>query len=261
MTSLLERYGLQSLTSWASDAIIRGLSPEEIELQLRDRAEFKSRFPAIEAREKAGLPPLSADEYLSFENTISQMSRVFGMTITKSQTDTMLSNNVSAVEAQDRLTLAARAVFEEPAETRVALDRLYGITTGDLMNYWLDPKKTLPILQRRFAAADIAGSAQAAGYLQLSAIQAERLYEGGVTEDTARGAFGELVRAEELFESVDQTEQDIGLDQQLELLTGNQELAQQVERRGERRAARFQEGGTFATGRTGLAGLGSANQR
>lgn len=259
LTALLNRYGLGSLAGWASEAIVSGLGAEEIEFQLRERPEFKARFPAITAREKAGLPPVSVDEYLAYEQSLSQMGRAFGVTLTKAQTDAALGANVSVAEMQERVGIAATAVYQSPPEVRAALSRLYGIGTGDLVNYWLDPKQTAPVLQRKFVAAQIAAEAERVGFAaQLSAEQAESLGEAGVTADAARGGFGQLVEAAELFEAVDETEQDIGVDDQLSLLTGNVDLARQVERRGERRAARFQEGGGFATGRQGVGGLGSA---
>lgn len=261
LTALLQRYGLQSLTTWASDAIIRGLSAEEIELQIRDRPEFKARFPAIFDREKVGLPALSVDEYLAYEQFASQAASAFGVTLTKQEVDSLLSADVSTAELEDRIGIAAQAVYQEAPEVRDALQRLYGIGAGDLVKYWLDPKKEAPVLQRRFAAASIAGEASRVGFdYQLSAAQAETLFEAGLTADEATGAFGQLIEAEELFQSVDQTEQDIGLDQQLQLISGNQDVASQVERRAQKRVARFQEGGSFASGREGLAGLGSANR-
>jgi hypothetical protein len=261
MTALLARYGLQSLTSWASDAIIRGLSSEEIELQLRDRVEFKSRFPSIAAREAAGLPPLSVDEYLTYETAASQLANAFGITITRDQVNAALAQDISVAELEDRASMAAIAVYQSRPEFREQLQRLYGVTTGDLVSYWLDPKTTAQDLQRRFAVSQIAAEAQTSGFRSnLTAAQGTQLFEAGLTGEQARAGFGELVSAEELFESVDQTETDIDIESQLSLLTGNEELAQTVERRGAKRAAKFQEGGGFSTGETGIRGLGSANQ-
>jgi hypothetical protein len=159
---------------------------------------------------------------------------------------------------EDRLGLAAQAVHMSSPELRSELQRLYGITAGDLTRYWLDPTKEAPVLQRRFAAASISEQAQRTGFEQLTAEQSEGLVQRGLSPDRAVEAFDTLVRSRELFEAVDVSERDIGIADQLELLTGDTELTEEVEKRAEKRVAKFQEGGEFATGRTGVAGLGRA---
>jgi hypothetical protein len=259
--ALLNQYGLGSLTGWASSVIINNLSPEEFELELFKRPEFHQRFPAIKAREKAGLPPLSVDEYLSYESFASQAANAFGVTLTKDEVSGMLSADISTAELEDRLGIAAQAVYQTNQVVRDELSRLYDIGVGDLVKYWLDPKKEAPLLQRRWAAASISAEAKRAGFrTDLAHHEAEALFAAGMDPAAARESFGELVANEELFESVDETEEDISLRDQLQLITGNQDVAQEVERRAAKRVARFQEGGGFATGQGGLAGLGSANR-
>lgn len=257
----LRRLGLSDLSTWAKNALINGASEAEIMVDIENQPAFKQRFWMIEARRKAGLPEFSPAQVLDYEATASEMAKAFGITITQQQVGELIANDVSVAELEDRVGIAASAVFQVPPEVRSELQRFYGIGTGDLTEYWLDPKKKAPELQRRFAAAQIAGEAQRTGFdEQLSAAQAESLFEAGMDVQSARQAFGQLVQADELFEAVDVTEQDIGLEGQLRLITGDTDVAQEVQRRGERRAARFQEGGGFATGEEGLAGLGSANQ-
>jgi len=256
----LERYGLSSLGPWLSTAIITGMSEDQLMLELYERPEFKTRFPAIEARRKAGLSPISIDEYLEYEAVQRSAAKSLGVDISTDDINALLANDVSAKEAQDRLTLAARAVYRTDQFTRDKLASLYGITTGDLVRYWLDPKKEAPVLERRFATSMIAGEALRSGFqADLSTDQLEYLYNRGVTGENAADAFGKLVQSAELFEAVDTTEQDIGVEGQLKVLTGDASLAGQVATRGERRAARFQEGGGFGTWSTGVSGLGSAN--
>src|SRR5690606_32917946 len=260
MSKMLDRYGLGELGSWLSQRITAGASPEQIELELYDRPEFIKRFPAIRIRGRDGLPPLSVDEYLAYEAQATTIARAYGVSISQSQINDLLAGNVSMAEAQDRLDLASRAALQSDSKTRAELNRIYGVTTGDLINFWLDPKETSVGLQRKFATAQISGEAKRAGFDQdLSRGQLGYLVNRGMTPDQATSAFGQLVESEELFQSTDVTEDEIGIDDQLSILTGDQNLTEKVERRGERRFARFQEGGAFSTGRSGVAGLGSAN--
>lgn len=259
LKAMLTRYGLESLAPWLSEMITSNAPMEEIELQLYDRPEFITRFPAIRRRGRDGLPPLSVEEYLAYENQMSQVSRAYGISVDKTQVDALISLNVSAAEAEDRVGIAARAVYQTDQTTRAALSRLYGIETGDLINYWLNPRETMPVLQRKFVTGQIAGEAQRVGFSQqLTAGQAGYLYEQGVTGETATEAFGKLVESESLFQASDRTEADIGVDEQLKLVAGDARVAEEVEKRAGKRVAAFEGGGSFAAGKTGLAGLGSA---
>lgn len=261
LSKVLDQYGLSSLKGWASGLITNGISEDEIALQMYERPEFKKRFPAIDARRKAGLAPISPSEYLAYENTVRQAAKGFGVNITQDEINRALVADVSAQEQQERLGMAARAVYQSDRHTRSELERLYGITSQDLVRYWLNPKEQLPALERRFVTAHISGEAQRAGFdTQLQQSQLEYLYGRGMTGEGAAESFGALVENQELFEAVDQTEEDIGVDTQLKLITGDKDVEKEVEKRAQKRVAPFQQGGGFATGQTGVSGLGSANR-
>jgi hypothetical protein len=260
MSQLLERYGLGGLAPWLSGHIVNGTPIEEIELELYDRPEFINRFPAIRIRGRDGKPPLSVEEYLAYENSSRAMAKSFGVDITQEEINGSLVEEVSVQELQERFTIASKAVYQTDAATRQELQERYGIGIGDLTRYWLDPKKELPALQRRFVQADIAGTAVRTGYnRELSEDNLGTLYDRGVTAENAGQGFATLVQAEQLFGSADDTENDITVEDQLSLLTGDANVAGEVEKRGQKRAAKFQEGGGFSTGNTGVAGLGKAS--
>jgi hypothetical protein len=260
LKKMLTQYGLADLIPWASLQLIAGASEDEIALSLYDQPSFKARFPAIHARQKGGYPPLSVDEYLSYENTLNQVAKSYGVTLSKERVDALLARNVSVNEADERLGMVAQVVYRSDSTTRDRLSALYGIGVGDQISYFLNPREELPKLQRRFVSADIAASATRAGYNQaLTSGQAEFLYERGMTGEAATEAFGVLVKNEELFEAVDDTESDIGVDDQLRAISGDTDLTQEVERRAAKRRSPFEAGGGFATGDRGIAGLGSAS--
>lgn len=259
LKQMLERYGLGSLAPWLSNKVMQGASLEEIELELYDRPEFRLRFPAIRTRGQNGLPPLSVDEYLAYEQQATQVARAYGVEISQKQMNDLLAGNVSIAETQERLDLASRAALQSDSKTRQELNRIYGVTTADLVSFWLDPKETLVGLQRKYATSAISGEAKRAGFeTDLTRQQLGYLVNRGMQPEQASQAFGALVQSEELFASTDMTEEEIGVEDQLALITGDERVAGEVEKRAERRGARFQEGGGFATGRTGVAGLGSA---
>lgn len=259
LNEVLKRYGLESLTGWASRAVINGWSPEQIMLELYQRPEFKTRFAGMFMRESAGLPPMSVNEYLSYEQTVTSLASTIGMQITKDEMDNMIGNDVSPVEAEKRIGIAATALYEADAETKGELTRLFGMTQGQMAKYWMDPKKELPILQQQYRMGEIAGAALRSGYNQLTGAQAQRLAEAGLTRDAAAQGLGQLATMGELFNPLDMGEVGITQDEQIEFLAGNAKVGQEVEQRSAKRKAEFDAGGGFATGDTGFA-VGTSGQ-
>lgn len=253
MTAILKRYGLEDLTQWASEAIIGGMSQDEVLLSMYEQPTFKTRFAGIFAREAAGLPPISIDDYLAFESTVTSLASTWGMTLTKAEMDGFISNDVSAREVEQRFTIAATAVYEDGPEIKSELERLFGIGQEQLMRFWMNPKSELGNLQQKYRMGEIAGASLRTGFGQLSLNQAQRLQEAGVTRDQALTGFGELASMSELFDSLDSGEDAITIDEQLGVLTGDAASMQKVEERSQRRQAEFQGSGGFATNEQGFA--------
>jgi hypothetical protein len=260
LNRVLNDYGLGSLGKTVQRWLIEGLSEDEITQRIRETNEFKQRFPAIEERRKKGLPALSPGEYVAYERNVAQLMRAAGLPrgFYDSTEDftRFLTNDVSLAELGDRVTLAANAAFKMPAEDRAALER-WGLGPGDMTAFWLDPDKAQPLLERRFAAAQLAGTASRSGFGALNERTATGLATLGVTQEEAERGFGTLVDSRELFGSLDRGEDRIGQDVQLGAAFGGSANAQRrIEQRRRRRQAQFESGGGFASGQTGLVGLG-----
>jgi hypothetical protein len=254
----LERYGLGSLAPWLSEMIIANTSPEELELQLFQRPEFKQRFPAIELRRLAGLPPISIEEYLSYENTVRNLSTMWDIPVDQDEINSLISLNVSAAELEQRFGIAVGVVYEAPAEDREEFMRLYNVSAGQMAKYWMDPAAELGKLQQQYVASRIAGSAVRAGFGPIDREQAERLGSIGITPEAATQGFGELYRNRELFSPINMVEDEITRDEQLELLAGDAQITEDVQKRQSTRLAEFGGGGEFAAGGEGFKGAGSA---
>lgn len=259
----LSQYGLpDSLAAWAWSEIQAGKGNAEILLDLRQRPEFKARFPAIDAREKAGLPPLSPAEYVSYEQTAAQMFRAAGLPegFYDSPDDftKFLTNDVSVKELSDRVDLARQAAFQAPQEVRDALRRI-GVGDGDMTAYFLDETRAVPLLQRNLAAAGIAGAARRTG-VGTSLEQDFRLADLGVSAEQAQAGFSALGQQRELFTPLaGHAEDAITLDEQLgAAFEGNSDAARKIERRRRSRVAEFQGGGSYAAGARGVSAFGSA---
>jgi len=255
----LTRSGLAGLIPWASGMLTSGASEDEILLDMENQPAFRTRFWMIFTRSNNGWSPISVQEVLEYESTMEAAASALGLQVTRQEMGQWIADDKSVSEMQDRMGIAATVVHMSSPELRAQLDRLYGVTTGDLTRYWLNPKEQAPILQRRFVAAQVAEMASRTGWGQLSASQAEDLVTRGTDPNAALEGFGTLVHTKELFSGIEPTEEDIDVEDQLELISGNEALSEQVKTRGEKRAAKFQEGGGFASGEEGLGGLGSSS--
>lgn len=262
MTQTLRRYGLTDLTNWVKTKMVYGSSEEEILFELYDQPAFVKRFPAIKARQKANLPPISVDDYLSYEQAAQELTRVWGFDISKTQVDALLTKGVSAQELEGRVNIAASAVFEAAPETRTELRRLFnaGISGGDVMKYWMDPKRTMGELQQKYRMGEIAGAALRTGYGQVDLSVAEQLAGAGLDEGAAIEGFSTLARMRNLFQPIHGGESVISQQEQVDFLAGDVDAARDVERRVRQRLATFRGRGGFGVGgegfTTGVAGSG-----
>ena len=254
LTEMLKRYGLQSLTQWATDAIVNGLSEAELEVELFKRPEFKSRFAGIFMLEATGEPPISIDEYLAFETTAHALATMWGVKLSKSEVDNLIGNNVSNVELQARFDLAAEAMFESDDESITELRRMNPLVGhGELIRYFMNPKEEFGKMQASWRQAQIAGAALRTGWGRLTDIQAQRLQEVGLDKNSATEGFTRLAEMDEIFEDFGPEDEEIGADVQVEALAGSVEAQETIERKQRKRIAEFEGGGGFAAGRQGFA--------
>ncbi len=260
----LGQYGLSGLSSFVWEQIVGGKSQAEVLRDIRKTPEFRQRFPAIEAREKAGLTPLSPGEYVAYEKQARQTFRAAGLPegFYDSNEDftRFLERDVSMSELADRVALASTAAYNTPADVRRELER-FGLRGGDLTAFFLDPAAAQPVLERKYGAARLSANAGRTGFGSLTEGEATDLFQSGVTEAAAQEGFGELAANRELFGSLDLGENVIDRGEQIGAqFKGNAAAQQRIQNRKRRRQSQFEGGGSFATGQGGVVGLGSAPQ-
>lgn len=260
----LDQYGLGSMADWAWKEIQQGRTNNEILADLRQTPEFQQAFPEIAARQKAGLPPVSPGEIVSYRNSAQQMMRAAGLPpgFWDSPTDfaSLIAKNVSLNELSQRVQLAQQAANEVPQEVRDILATKYGLDQGHLAAVFLDPDRAEPVLLRDFHAAQIGAAASRTGFGQTTMGQNERLADLGVSEAQAQQGFSALAQSKELMGSLPgENTTGISADEQLAAAFGGDAGAQQeIERRRQQRIAAFAGGGQFATSNQGFTGIGAA---
>jgi hypothetical protein len=256
----LDQYGLGALADFAWSEYLAGASMEQIMLDIRDRPEYKQRFPAMEQLASSG-EAITEAAYIDYEKTVRGLLQQYG--ITPGLYDTpegiadLLTNRVSASEVNSRLQLAAANAYSAPAEVRDAFFSEYGGQPGDLVSYYLDPDRAAPLIQQQWQAARVMGAATQER-LSLQRAEAERLAANGVTFEQARAGFGQVRSLAPLTtgpgERIDQSEL-------IDATFGGADAAKKLARVQNSRRAAFAGGGSAAETQQGVSGLGGASTR
>jgi hypothetical protein len=198
LLSEFTRYGLQALVEPLKGFIISGASPAELTIQLQNSDAYKKRFAANEQRIAKGLAALSPAEYVAIEDQYQNIMRNYGLPESYYAKDTMgtqagfqtlLANDVSATELEERVLTAQDRVLKAAPEVSQALKAFYpDITNGDILAYTLDPTKGLDAIKRKVTAAEIGGAAIGQG-LTTGVTRAEQLAAAGVTKQQAQEGY------------------------------------------------------------------------
>lgn len=265
LRALFESYGLGSLAPQLLTYAQQGLSPDETMLRLQDTPEWKQRFAGNEIRRQKGLNVLSPAEYLSRESSYAQQMKMYGLPEGfydhPDDYAKAIGADLGSQELGARLD-ARRAIVEDGAHTGV-LDyakEKYGLSNGDLIAFFIDPDRAAPLITRIAAASQIGGAAARTKWGDVSVSEAERLAALGVSADQATSGFSTAASLQELTSDLNGGASDVSRQNLVDaVLTGDDEAKRKVTRKQDERKATFSGGGSFASGNSGISGLGSAN--
>jgi hypothetical protein len=204
ITALLSSYGIGELGPAITAAVMKGYSTDTIQLIMQDpnsndplAVAFQTRFPANKARLQAGKSVLSPGEYLAAERTYTQVMQSYGVAnlATRDKLNQFITNDISATEVADRVSLAVNRVQNADAATKEALKQYYPmLNQADIVGAVLDPTEGLPALQRKITIGEIGGAALAQGLKDATgkinvAMGASALADLGVTKQQAQQGF------------------------------------------------------------------------
>ena len=244
--AMLAQYGLEDLTSWATGLLADGASADRIELELAEQPAFKERFPVIEQRQSAGLPPVSVAEVLAYERQVAELISFYGFPPGTLNAQEAMANDKSYNELQSAVALEVSFRQSDP-DTQAFAEQFYGLgaTQGEVIGALINEEVGLPVLQQQIQAASVAGEASAQGFGQLTAEEAEDLVSRGVDEAAAAEAFGLLSRSTQLTSSFSRS-------QLLSLAAGEAPAIEALEEARDSALAVFNEGGQFTGGTAGI---------
>lgn len=266
LESLLSEYGLNDLNDFAKEQIIEGRSGNEVVQRMKTTQSYKTRFKAIEELKAKGLPAVSEAEVIEAEKGYASAFQRVGMPsgFYDSPEDfaKYIVNGISPKELyEDRLLAGVVAVRNNPT-VQSQMNRLYGagLSEGDLVAYFLDESKALPLLQRRQAAASIAAQSNTTGFGDINVNQAERLAGQGITAAQAQQGFGNLAQQKALLTPLASEQGNISVDTAIgAAFNDNAADKKKLDTRRQERIAKFSGGGSYSKSNSGSTGAGSAS--
>lgn len=261
LAAIFADYGLSSLVPRIKEYMQQGLTDQAaLMLTLRASAEYKARFPAMQAVNAKGRGFSEAD-YINYERNAAQTEQQYGFPkgfLTDSHRIAgMLEADVSASELNDRAKINAAISLDAPQETKDALARLYGLDQGAVAAFYFDPENSLDYLQKQSASATIAGQASRQ-QIDIDRQTAEGLQAQGVTAAQAQSGFSNVAGLTGLEFGAGEKIAQSGL---IDAAFGNAQATSEVQRVAQGRINQFQGGGNAAAATGGVAGLGAAGTR
>ena len=256
----MDDYGLSSLMDKITQYVQDGYDANAVVALIRTTQEYKDRFPAMETLAKKGHAMTEAN-YIQYETNAAGIEKMYGlptgMLSNKDEITNLLKNEVSGTELEQRVVLASNNAYTTSPELQQTFKDYFGVDSGGLTAYFLDPEKALPLLQKQVATANI-GAEAAKQQMPVSAALAGQIANAGVTTAQATTGFATTAAQMGLASGYgDVTSQDELINANL---LNNSQAAQNVNRVAQSRVNRFAGGGAFESTNAGNVGLGTTTR-
>ena len=261
ISNILSRYGLESMADFVRQLIIDGAEADEVKLKIYEHQAFKDRFPARELMAADGMAPMSPEEYINYETSAAAYMRAGGFPPQfyddPSDFTQLLANRVSLGEVAARVEDVFVRVNNAPESVRQQYASFYG-AQGDiaLAMTFLDPDKSLPILEQQVRAAEIGGFGTTFGGVNVGQQRAELLAQAGFDGGSTLSSFNQLREQDALFtESIGETEDLTADEEGVNAAFGlDDDSADTLQRRAASRRNNLGGGGGLNISQEGIAG-------
>ena len=177
------------------DAWIKGYTPADVDMFLPDIEKtqaFQTRFPGYMTAVKngyltGGVGGLS--NYLQLEGQYRQIMSSAGLPAgfydDPSDFGAFIAGGKSPAEIESRVGMAVRSAQQVDPTARNLMAKFYGLSTGDVAAYFLDPNRALPTIERQYKTAGVASWASHYGLDVTDMSRYENLVDKGISEDQA----------------------------------------------------------------------------
>jgi hypothetical protein len=260
----LREAGLASLSDETWRQWNAGTSAEQIMDYVRTTPEYATRFPAMAALRTAGRSITEA-QYVAKEQADIDMMTTYGIpadiATNRNLLGSLISNNVNQVTLQQRLMAGQDSILSQDKNVLDYAKQTFGLTSGDLVAFVLNPDISLPVLQQKAKAIQIGGAA----FQEKQAVDAQQamaLAAAGITGAQAQQGFGKIAQQGQ-FQQVLPGDISGNLTNE-ELINAQFNMdpvaLAKLKKVAATRANEFQGGGQFTASATGASGIGSAPQ-
>ena len=256
---------------------------------------YDAAFPGLAAYNKtpAGqTAPMSVNEFNTYRQNFERLASLYNLPPQFLGRDTlrkMVTNGVSIAELSDRIAKGYDAYQNSSPAEKQLLSQEYGISPGQAVAYFLDPKTGLDAIKQAMTSAPLELKAQQVGLTDFTKQNAEQL--AGLVRSGAAGqqaAAGTPYDLSQTYAAQTQAARDAALTQQrmnqapgtrldtntlltsqVAGYTGDKNVIQGQTQAGAQRAvqtaeqaavAPFQKGGGYEETQKGVIGAGSARQ-
>jgi hypothetical protein len=261
LSQVFNSYGLSALAPKIKEFVQQGFTPDTVTLKLQETPEYKQRFIGNENRRKAGLPVLTPGEYLSFESSYKKILKdaelPSGFYDQPDDFSKFIGADIAPTELQERVNIANQSLQNADKFYTDSLRTYYGLNSGDMLAYALDPERALPVITRQQKAAQFGAEAARQG-IQVAAPMAERFTgQLGVTQQEARQGFeqvAQILPEAQRLGAITPGAQPVGLEETTTAVFGGESSAdykQRIRRLAEIEQSRF--AGQAGVSRTSLA--------
>ena len=275
ITDALTGAGLGSLaanawTMWNKGYDINAIMDDPIN-GIRASAAYKTVFPAM-AKLNAMGEGITEGEYLAKVQKDKEILKQFnvpsGIFDTPDYLGSLMLNHVNTVDLTNRLQAAQDSVLSlDPSILKYGKDS-YGLDTGNLIAWALDPTKATPIIVQQAKAMQIGGAALQSGFAggmgtngELLASQAEALANQGVTQAQALQGFTQLGQMSQYGQMLPGDVSGALTGQQMvnAEFNANANDVMALNKVKATRVNEFNAGGALAANAGGVGGIGAAN--
>lgn len=190
------------------DAILKqmmtgGYGPNDLNAflpQIEQTQAFQTRFPGWSQMVKNGYNAISPQQYLNLEDQyhaiLSNAGLPKGFYDDPSDFGQWIAQDISPAEIQQRVAMATQAAKSIDPAVRDLMAQHYGLATGDVAAYFLDPDRALPTIERQYNAAQVATWAQKNGFQINDMNRYEDLVDKGVTPAQAAQGYGTVAQVQ-----------------------------------------------------------------
>ena len=275
ITDALTGAGLGSLaanawTMWNKGYDINAIMDDPIN-GIRASAAYKTVFPAM-AKLNAMGEGITEGQYLAKVQADKEILKQFnvpsGIFDTPDYLGSLMLNHVNTVDLTNRLQAAQDSVLSlDPSILKYGKDS-YGLDTGNLIAWALDPTKATPIIVQQAKAMQIGGAALQSGFAggmgtngELLASQAEALANQGVTQAQALQGFTQLGQMSQYGQMLPGDVSGALTGQQMvnAEFNANANDVMALNKVKATRVNEFNAGGALAANAGGVGGIGAAN--